>query len=97
MVSATARHKRRARKILSSDGTIPLQADAPLGVTLKTLLLSQNNKCNYCGVEISHALGNIQLDHIHPLSKGGAHSISNVQWLCAKCNGTKSNRILTPA
>jgi len=31
------------------------------------------------------------LDHIQPLSLGGAHSKQNVQCLCAHCNLTKSN------
>lgn len=34
-----------------------------------------------------------ELDHIHPLSKGGLHTYTNVQLLCRKCNGEKSDTI----
>lgn len=33
-----------------------------------------------------------ELDHIKPLSKGGAHSYSNTQCLCRRCNGEKSDK-----
>lgn len=40
--------------------------------------------CAACG-----ASDRIQMDHIHPLSKGGAHHIDNVQPLCGSCNASK--------
>lgn len=45
-------------------------------------------KCVECGD--SHYL---EFDHIIPHSKGGASSLNNVQLLCRKCNGAKSDRI----
>lgn len=38
-----------------------------------------------------------ELDHITPLSRGGAHVASNLQCLCRACNALKSNRPLTNA
>ncbi|MCD6151560.1 MAG: HNH endonuclease, partial [Deltaproteobacteria bacterium] len=35
---------------------------------------------------------NLHLDHIQPISKGGMHSIHNVQWLCKTCNLQKGNK-----
>ena len=35
----------------------------------------------------------LEYDHIIPFSKGGANTVGNVQLLCRKCNGEKSNRI----
>ena len=30
------------------------------------------------------------VDHIHPLKKGGAHAVYNLKRLCSPCNGRKS-------
>lgn len=42
--------------------------------------------CTYCG---SNA--DLEIDHIHPLSRGGHHTASNVQWLCAFHNADKAD------
>jgi 5-methylcytosine-specific restriction endonuclease McrA len=42
--------------------------------------------CRYCGTN-----QNLTKDHIIPLSRGGNNSRSNIQTLCSKCNGNKSN------
>ena len=44
--------------------------------------------CANCG-----AAENIHIDHIIPLSRGGAHSIGNLQPLCAYCNISKGNSL----
>ena len=35
----------------------------------------------------------LEQDHIFPLSKGGLHSIENIQPLCGKCNRKKGNKL----
>lgn len=35
-----------------------------------------------------------ELDHIVPLSKGGPHSLTNVQCACRACNNAKGSRPL---
>lgn len=81
-------HKRRAQKIATCDGTITTQA-------LEELKISQNYKCRYCECILNFkGKGEVHLDHIKPLSKGGTHSITNVVWSCATCNLKKSNKLV---
>lgn len=57
-------------------------------------------RCQLCGVKTPKtARGGYsdnapELDHILPLSKGGAHRYDNVQCACRKCNLEKSDRPL---
>ena len=57
---------------------------------------AQNNRCRLCGVEMDTENSHVAtptactLDHIVPLSHGGAHSFENTQALCWTCNMTKS-------
>jgi len=57
-------------------------------------------KCQLCGVKTAkskrgtYADNAPELDHIIPLSKGGAHKYTNTQCACRKCNGLKSDKPL---
>ena len=78
--------KRRALKITTSDWTINIESTTEL-------LDKQWWVCNYCWIDITDRKVR-HLDHIHPLSKGGVHSINNVQWLCSDCNLSKWAHII---
>jgi 5-methylcytosine-specific restriction endonuclease McrA len=71
---------RRTKINASSDGTVTVNA-------LEKLLEKQTYQCNLCHQELKTIIKH--LDHITPLCVGGKHILSNVQWLCAKCNLTK--------
>jgi 5-methylcytosine-specific restriction endonuclease McrA len=47
-----------------------------------------NSPCANCGT-----MDNLQVDHIIPLTRGGTHSVGNLQSLCRSCNTTKRNRL----
>lgn len=48
------------------------------------------NQCSYCG----NTEGPFHLDHIHPWSKGGSHSVDNLCVACVSCNLSKSDKTL---
>lgn len=57
------------------------------------VLVRDNYQCKMCG--ISRADGAVlELDHIHPVSKGGSNNLTNLQVLCRECNSGKSDKII---
>jgi 5-methylcytosine-specific restriction endonuclease McrA len=55
----------------------------------KALCAKWGNKCLCCGAERT-----LTVDHVVPVSKGGANSIDNLQLLCRFCNSTKNTRTI---
>lgn len=49
-----------------------------------------SSACVACG-----SYDKMTMDHIIPLSRGGKHSIGNLQPLCFSCNSSKNNRTMT--
>lgn len=75
-------NRRRARKIAApGDGVTREQWQA--------LLDSYLGLCIYCGAPAT------DMDHVDPLSKGGAHDTDNVAPACGSCNSSKNNYTLT--
>lgn len=67
-------------------------------ITNKSIKSIWTGNCKICNkeIDINAKRGeekHCHLDHIIPLTKGGTHSIKNVQWLCPQCNIRKSNKI----
>jgi 5-methylcytosine-specific restriction endonuclease McrA len=54
---------------------------------IENLFSSQRGRCPIC----KKKLDKYHIDHVTPLSKGGAHSVKNFQLLCPPCNLAKSN------
>ena len=54
------------------------------------IMRRDNYTCQICGKYMPDEVG-LHIDHIIPVSKGGKSIASNLQVLCSKCNGHKSN------
>jgi len=48
-------------------------------------------RCYLCGELIP--LGRRQVDHVHPLSKGGKHTVTNLKIACNICNNSKGSKM----
>lgn len=51
------------------------------------LLMKWNRACAYCGATSTP----LNIDHIHPRSRGGSDRVSNLTLACLPCNKRKSN------
>ncbi len=78
-------HRNRiAQKRATDDGTVTKEAwDA--------LVEHYDHRCAYCFSESSA----LEMDHVVPVSKGGAHSIENIVPACRSCNAGKGPKLLT--
>ena len=46
-------------------------------------------RCVVCG-----SYKSLEIDHIHPVSRGGGNAVRNLQTLCGKCNAQKGARTM---
>lgn len=59
-------------------------------VSKKNLLKRDGFVCQFCGRKLSSTTGTIE--HLTPVSRGGAHNWKNVVAACKQCNNRKDNR-----
>ncbi len=62
-------------------------------VDLLAMYESDNMKCHYCGISLTHGHETYMPthDHIVPISKGGSHTLSNLVTSCRACNCAKKD------
>lgn len=56
------------------------------------LYTEQAGVCYLCGGKFEFK--EMELDHVHPIAKGGKHQKSNCKMACAKCNRSKGSKTL---
>ena len=78
-VGRQGQHRRRARKI----------GNGVFKIIPKDLQRLQRTPCQECGT-----MKKLTIDHVVPISKGGTHSIGNLQSLCLSCNSSKNNKFI---
>ena len=78
-VKRASERKRKAKKQQNSTFYISRSE-------LKKLYLGP---CSYCGV-----VGEMTLDHVVPISRGGVHGVSNLVPACGPCNFSKGQKLL---
>ena len=68
---------------------IQYQQGTLAGYNVREYLLEKwNRQCVYCDATNTP----LEIDHIHPRSKGGSNSITNLTLACHQCNQVKSNK-----
>jgi len=72
-------HRRRVR----------LQKGSIFAISKKDLKKLYSSNCVNCGTH-----ENISLDHIIPISRGGRHSVGNLQAMCRSCNSSKRDKLM---
>jgi rubredoxin len=63
----------------------------PIKPSLRFEILKRDDyRCQICGVTAKDG-ATLEIDHIHPVSKGGINEPDNLQVLCRDCNAGKSD------
>lgn len=95
--ACSKRHSGRIAKSIR-DARIKTTRREPVSHT--KVFKQANWMCAVCGVDTPREMRGSndnsapELDHIVPLSRGGTHTYDNVQCLCRKCNGEKSDMLM---
>lgn len=87
--------RKAASGVGRTDGrtSVPMHTDGTLTPSVVAGLFASAHECAYCHERMTPR--DKTLDHVMPVSRGGAHSISNVAIACRSCNSRKRTR--TPA
>ena len=85
-----ATHALAAQQLFKNRQKTPKgRARSSVDSTLRQQVFDRDgHRCRYCGQS-----GQLTVDHIVPVSRGGTNALSNLQTLCFACNNAKSNRM----
>lgn len=76
------------RKVIISAGITPVDPRRAFSAEEKAAVYFRDGKkCKSCGNEFE--IGQLEVDHVLPFSRGGMTDLSNAQLLCVSCNRSK--------
>jgi hypothetical protein len=61
-----------------------------------TVIQRAGERCEYCLLTSRFQVGGFELDHIHPVTRGGPTNLDNLAFACPVCNGRKLHHIDGP-
>ena len=77
------------RRLIDQRRRTALASGGVFAVAPKDIRRLYSSACRGCGTTKE-----ITADHIVPLSRGGRHSIGNLQPLCRQCNSSKKDKLM---
>ncbi len=77
--------------ILQVPAYVELRPVVKRNVVRRVLFCRDGWRCAYCGRE--GGTGDLTVDHVKPLSRGGEHAWDNVVASCRRCNHRKGDRL----
>ncbi len=81
-----AREARRRARITKNGGNCTT-------TELTDLYTQQEGRCGFCGIPVFYAIkGDVHLEHMTPLSRGGTNDITNLVFSCSNCNLSKHDK-----
>lgn len=95
-----AKHRRKSSRIAKSRRRARIRNTKNDSIDPFDVFDAADWTCYLCGEQTPKALRGThdnrapELDHIHPLSKGGTHTLDNVACACRKCNQIKGDNLL---
>jgi rubredoxin len=73
--------------------TPPTPKRQPIKPSIRFQVLKRDDyRCQMCGATAQDG-AKLEIDHIHPVSKGGGNELSNLQVLCRDCNAGKRDQL----
>lgn len=71
----------------------PTPKRQPIKPSIRFQVLKRDGyRCQMCGATAQDG-AKLEIDHIHPVSKGGSNELSNLQVLCRDCNAGKRDQL----
>lgn len=86
-----------AKQATAKRRAIIAQADGSFSsADIRGLYAEQEGRCFYCGIPIYLELsGDVHVDHVIPISRGGSNSVDNLVCACASCNLSKKDKLVS--